>query len=111
MEGKTYREMVEAESAQVRAEFEGADEHRLTALASLIEQAACERLFLRKLNEQALVSGLVKIHPSDPTKQKALPISAEIARHSAALTNITDKLMKHLAPGGDEDDDGMEEYE
>lgn len=99
------------EIERLKAEFSGADENKLKALEPLIEQAAYERVFLQRLNEQALVTGLVKFHPDNPAIQKALPISGAIAKHSAALTNIMDKLMKHLAVASDDDDDGLDEYE
>lgn len=91
--------------------FPGADKNKLNALEGLIEQAAYERIYLKRLNEQALVSGLVKFHPENAKLQRTLPISGEIAKHSAALTNIMDKLMKHLAVEVDDEDDGLSEYE
>jgi hypothetical protein len=99
------------EISRLKAEFKNADESILNVLEGLIEQAAYERLYLRQLNEQAIVTGLVRIHPEKADIQKALPVSAEIARHSAALTNIMDKLIKHLAVDNDDEDDGLSEYE
>ena len=98
------------EIARLKSEFDGADENKMQALEALIEQAAYERLYLKRLNEQALATGLIKIHPDNPTVQKALPISGAIAKHSAALTNIMDKLMKHLTVEQDDEDDGLDEY-
>jgi phosphoribosyl-dephospho-CoA transferase len=100
-----------AEIERLKAEFAGADESKMKALEALIEQAAYERLYLKRLNEQALITGLVKIHPENAMLQKTLPIAGVIAKHSAALTNIMDKLMKHLTVEQDEDDDGLDEYE
>lgn len=100
-----------AEIERLRCEFPGADENKLRALEALIEQAAYERLYLKRLNEQALESGLVAIHPENTKLQRVLPISGAIAKHSAALTNIMDKLMKHLAVEMDDDDDGLDDYE
>ncbi len=100
-----------AEIDRLKFEFVGADENKMRALEGLIEQAAYERLYLKQLNEQALVTGLVQFHPENAKLQRPLPVSAEIARHSAALTNILDKLCKHLAVGQDEDDDELSEYE
>lgn len=97
-----------AEIERLKAEFKNADPAKLSALEALIEQAAYERIYLRRLNEQALASGLVQFHPENATIQRSLPVSNEIAKHSAALTNITDKLMKHLAPVDSEDEDDME---
>ena len=96
---------------RLKKEFSGADENKINALEALIEQAAYERIYLRKLNEQAIVTGLVKIHPADPCRQQTLPVSGEISKHSATLTNITDKLMKYLAVEPEEDDDGLGDYE
>jgi hypothetical protein len=100
-----------AEVSRLKNEFPGADENKLRALEGLIEQAAYERIYLKRLNEQALISGLVEFHPENTKLQRTLPISGEIAKHSAALTNIMDKLMKHLAVPLDDDDDGLGDYE
>ena len=100
-----------AEINRLRTELSGADESKLRVLDALIEQAAYERLYLKQLNEQAIVSGLVKIHPETADLQRTLPVSAEIARHAASLTNIMDKLMKHLGGVTEDDDDGLSEYE
>lgn len=96
---------------RLKSLFPGADENKFNALEGLIEQAAYERIYLKRLNEQAIVSGLVKIHPDNPSIQKSLPISAEISKHSAAFTHIMDKLMKHLAIDLDDEGDGLDEYE
>ena len=91
--------------------FPWADDNKIKALEGLIEQAACERIYLRQLNKQALKSGLIEFHPENAKIQRALPISNEIAKHSAALTNIMDKLIKHLAVNIDDDDEDLNEYE
>lgn len=91
--------------------FPGADENKLKALEGLIEQAAYEKIYLKRLNEQALKSGLVEFHPENAKLQRTLPISNEISKHSATLTNIMDKLMKHLSTNIDDEDDDLGEYE
>ena len=91
--------------------FPGADDNKIKALEGLIEQAACERIYLRQLNKQALKSGLIEFHPENAKIQRALPISNEITKHSAALTNIMDKLIKHLAVNIDDDGEDLNEYE
>ena len=96
---------------RLKAEFANADESKLKALEGLIEQAAYERLYLKRLNEQALISGLVEFHPENAKLQRTLPVSNEIAKHSASLTNIMDKLMRHLHVEIDDEDDGLSEYE
>lgn len=99
------------EIERLKAKFAAADENKLDVLDALIVQAAHERIYLKRLNEQALVSGLVEFHPENAKLQRTLPISGEIAKHSAALTNIMDKLMKHLAIEVEDEDDGLSEYE
>ena len=96
---------------RIKSLFPNADENKLSALEGLIEQAAYTKLYLKKLNEQAIVSGLVEFHPENAKLQRTLPISNEIAKHSASLTNIMDKLMKHLAVDMDDEDDDLDEYE
>lgn len=100
-----------AEIERLKGEFANVDDGKIRTLDGLIEQAACERIYLKQLNRQALMSGLVEFHPENAKIQRTLPISAEIARHSAALTNIMDKLMKHLSVTRDDEDDGLDEYE
>lgn len=99
------------EIARLKAEFSGADENKIRALDALIEQAAYEKLYLKRLNEKAIITGLVKYHPDNPAIQQTLPVSGEITKHSAALTNIMDKLMKHLGGTVDDDEEGLSDYE
>nr|DAY51551.1 MAG TPA: hypothetical protein [Caudoviricetes sp.] len=104
-------EELTAEIERLKATFPGADENKVAALAGLIEQAAYERLYLKLLNEQAIASGLIKVNPENATLQRTLPISGEITKHSATLTNILDKLVKHLGAAQDEEDDELAEFE
>lgn len=100
-----------AEIDRLKSEFASADENKMRVLEGLIEQAAYERLYLKKLNVRAIQTGLVEFHPENAKLQRSLPISGEIARHSAALTNIMDKLLKHLAVPTDDDDEELADYE
>ena len=102
---------IQAEKQRLIDSLPGADETKLKVLDGLVEQAAYETVYLKQLNARAVETGLIKIHPKDPAVQKPLPVSAEISRHSATLTNILDKLCKHLASGEDEDYDDLEEFE
>lgn len=100
-----------AEIERLKNEFKNADVNKLNILEGLIEQAAYERIYLKQLNEQAITSGLVEFHPENAKLQRTLPVSGEISKHSATLTNIMDKLMKHLAVGEEDDDEGLNDYE
>jgi bifunctional N-acetylglucosamine-1-phosphate-uridyltransferase/glucosamine-1-phosphate-acetyltransferase GlmU-like protein len=99
------------EISRIKSHFTGADPDKLEVLNGMIEQAAYETVFLKQLNEQALESGLVKYHPENTQLQRTLPISGEIAKHTAALTNILDKLARHLIVAGDDDGDELADYE
>lgn len=98
------------ETERLKQLFAGADPQKLLVLDALIQQAAVETILLKRLNGEALETGLVKYHPENASLQRALPVSAQIAKHSAALTNIMDKLMKHLEVVVEEDD-GLGEFE
>ena len=75
-----------AEIDRLKQKFANADENKLEALEGMIEQAAYERIYLKRLNEQAIVSGLVEFHPENAKLQRTLPISGEIAKHSSYST-------------------------
>lgn len=99
------------EIERLKTEFAGADEHKLAVLDGLIEQAAYERIYLRRLNGQAMLTGLVKTHPQHPNMQEMLPVSKAITQHSATLTSIMSKLCRFLESGQGDDEDGLEDYE
>ena len=102
---------ISAEIERLKAQFVGADESKIAALEGMFRQAAYETIFLKDLNEQALLTGLVMVHPDNPAQQWSLPVSNAIAKHSASLTNILDKLCKHCGADVEEDDDELDEYE
>lgn len=102
---------IQAETERLKSLFPDAAENKLLAMESLIEQAAYLKLYLKRLNQQAMISGLVQVHPENAKLQRSLPVSGEITKHSATLTSIMDKLMKHLAVDADDEDDGLDEYE
>ena len=96
---------------RLKAQFPNADENKINALEGLIEQAAYEKIYLKELNQQALKSGLVEFHPDNPRLQRTLPISNEITKHSATLTNLMNQIMKHLSVEDDDWDDELSDYE
>lgn len=99
------------EIKRLKEKFKNADENKLEALEGMIEQAAYERIYLKRLNEQAIQSGLVVFHPENAKLQRTLPVSGEIAKHTASYTNIMDKLIKHLGVDDEDEDDGLGDYE
>jgi hypothetical protein len=101
---------IQKEINRLVEKFEGADENKINAMAAMIEQAAYERIYLKRLNSLAIETGLVQFHPENTMLQRTLPVSNEIAKHSAALTNILDKLCRNLCVGQEEDDGDLDEY-
>jgi hypothetical protein len=102
---------VKRETKALLKKFKGADPAKLEQLSGLIQKAAFENAVLKDLHGIAAQSGLVRFAPENALKQRPLPVSAEIARHTAAYTNVMDKLMKHLTVTADDGDDGLAEYE
>ncbi len=100
-----------AEKQRLTERFSGADENQLQVMDALIEQAALETVLLRRLNQTALETGLVRINQKNPMQQTSLPVSKAIATHSAALTNILDKLCRRLCVEQEDEDEGLGEYE
>ena len=104
-------EDVERKTIEIRSRFKSASPEMLEALMPLMRRAAIEELYLDSLDGIAAVSGLVVVNADTPKQQRALPVSAEITRHQASLTAITDKLLKYLGGDQEAEDDGLDEYE
>lgn len=102
---------VKREAKALLKKFKGADPAKLDQLSGLIQKAAFENAAIKDLHGMAMQSGLVRFAPENASKQRPLPVSAEIARHTAAYTNVMDKLMKHLGGSLPEEDGSLSEYE
>ena len=99
------------EHDRIRALFEDVDEKQVELADGAIWEAARIRHQLDEINERAKVSGLIKFHPDDPTKQKVLPVSRELPKLRAGYANIIFKLIHVFGVNGDEDDLGLDDYE
>lgn len=102
---------ITSEVEKLKELFPFAEENKIKALEPLMIQYAYSKIHIEKLNELAEKSGLVEFHPENAKLQRALPVSNEIIKHNASMTNIMDKLMKHLAVDSDFEEDGLDEYE
>lgn len=89
--------------------FDGADERQLAALDGIIIEAAKLRCQLQRLNEIADESGLIRIHPKNPTMQKELPVSRMITRVSASYKDYMRMISNAL--GKATQDEGDDEFE
>ncbi|MHC1749463.1 MAG: hypothetical protein AB9856_14420 [Cellulosilyticaceae bacterium] len=102
---------VEQEYERIKALFNGIDEKQLELVEGAIWEAARLRVELDKLNELVSKSGLIKVHPDNPSMQKELPVSKMIVKVRANYLNYIAKLSNILGHNVDDEDDGMSEYE
>jgi hypothetical protein len=103
---------IQQEYSRIKALFEGIDEKQLSLIDGAIWEAARLRSELNRLNEIVKQSGLVKVNPDNPLQQKELPVSRMIVKVRANYLNYIAKLSGVLGRNiGDEDDDGLDEFE
>lgn len=86
------------------------DEKQLQLVDGAIIEAARLRIELDRLHEIVKVTGLIKVDPNNPTRQKVLPVSKELPKIRAGYTNIIFKLARILGAGINEDDLGLDDY-
>ena len=96
---------------RIKALFVDVDEKQLQLVDGAIIEAARLRLELDRLHEIVKVTGLIKIDPNNPTRQKVLPVSKELPKIRAGYTNIIFKLARILGAGINEEDLGLDDYE
>ena len=94
-----------------RALFSSVDENQLALVDGAIWEAARLRTELDGLHAVVAQSGLVKVDPANPSRQKELPVSKLLPKVRAGYTNIIFKLAKVLGATITEDDLGMDDYE
>ena len=99
------------EYERIKALFVNVDENQLALVDGAIIEAARLRVELDRLHEIMKVSGLIKVDPNNPTRQKSLPVSRELPKVRAGYTNIIFKLARVLGAGISEDDLGLDDYE
>lgn len=95
---------------RIKALFENVDEKQLQLIDGAILEAARLRVELDRLNEIVSVTGLIKVDPANPLRQKVLPVSKELPKVRAGYTNIIFKLARILGAGVDVEDLGLDEY-
>ena len=95
---------------RIKALFVDVDEKQLQLVDGAIIEAARLRVELDKLNEIVKVTGLIKVDPNNPARQKVLPVSKELPKIRAGYTNIIFKLAKILGAGVNNEDLGLDDY-
>lgn len=101
---------LQQEYDRIKALFTDVDEKQLQLVDGAIIEAARLRVELDRLHEIVKVSGLIKIDPNNPTRQKVLPVSKELPKIRAGYTNIIFKLAKILGAGVSDEDLGLDDY-
>ncbi len=101
----------EQEYARIKALFAGVDENQLQMVDGAIWEAARLRVELDGLHNVVKKTGLIKMHPDNPTMQKELPVSRMIVKARANYLNYIAKLSAVLGRSVDDDDDELGDYE
>ena len=97
---------------RVREIFQEADSRLLDAMDGVIWEAARCRAELDELHTIAEESGLIRVDPKNPLRQKELPVSRQLVRVRASYLNHMTKLAKVFGQNAPEEDDlGLDEYE
>ena len=99
------------EYERIKSLFADVDEKQLQLVDGAIIEAARLRVELDRLNEIVKQSGLIKVDPNNPSRQKALPVSRELPKVRAGYTNIIFKLARVLGASVADEDLGLDDYE
>ena len=102
---------IQQEYERIKALFADVDEKQLQLVDGAIIEAARLRVELDRLHEIVKVSGLVKVDPNNPMRQKVLPVSKELPKVRAGYTNIIFKLARVLGSSVTDEDLGLDDYE
>ena len=101
---------MQQEYERIKALFADVDEKQLQLVDGAIIEAARLRLELDRLHDIVKSSGLIKVDPNNPTRQKVLPVSKELPKIRAGYTNIIFKLARILGASVNEEDLGLDDY-
>ena len=103
---------INQEYARIKALFDGIDEKQLALIDGAIWEAARLRVELNKLHDIVKQSGLIKVDPENPLRQKELTVSRMIVKVRANYLNYIAKLSQILGRNlNDEEDDDLSEFE
>ena len=101
---------IRQEYERIKKLFADVDEKQLELVDGAILEAARLRVELDRLHEIVKQSGLIKIDPNNPTRQKTLPVSKELPKVRAGYINIIFKLARVLGATVGDEDLGLDEY-
>ena len=101
---------VTTEYQRIKSLFADVDDKQLQLVDGAIIEVARLRVELDRLHEIVRTSGLIKVDPNNPLRQKALPVSKELPKVRAGYTNIIFKLSRVLGAGIADEDLGLDDY-
>lgn len=102
---------VAQEYKRIKELFTDTDEKQLQLLDGAFWECARLRVELDDLSKVVRDSGLIKVHPTNKSMQKELPVSKLIVKVRANYLNYVAKLSNILGKTIDEDDEDMSEFE
>lgn len=100
----------EQEYKRIKGLFAGVEENQLALVDGAIREAARLRVELDNLHQIIKKTGIVKIHPDNPTRQKELPVSKLIVKTRANYLHYIAKLSNILGRNVIEDDDDLADF-
>lgn len=107
----TKKEAYNKEINKLNEIFSDVDESYKKLVEGLIQDAAflyAENYVLKQILEQ---TGMIKIHPDNPSMQKPLPIAKEYRQNLNSYSIVIKSLSNILQRKIDDDDDDMDEFE
>lgn len=105
------KEAIQKEYERLKALFEKADDVQMALADGLLQEAAKIKVQMDMLNEVASKTGLVKIDPKNPTRQKELPVSKVLAKQRANYVAYIQRIRSLIDKEDDDEDDLLAEYE
>lgn len=102
---------VKEEYERIKKLFDGVDEKQLSLVDGVIVEAARTKVELDKLHEIVKETGLMQVHPNNPSLQKELPVSKMIVKVRANYLSYISKLSQVLGTTIDDDDEDLSGYE
>lgn len=99
------------EYERIKSLFDGTDEKQMALIDGAIWECARLRVELNELHEIKKESGILKVHPTQPSLQKELPVSRLLVKGRANYLNYIAKLSNILGKNIDDDENDLEEFE
>lgn len=105
-------ERIQKEYKNTIKNLQDVDAAILNVMDGTILEMARIKIELDDLHEIVNETGIIKVHPEDPSVQKEIPAAKMLVRHRANYLNYASKLASILGKDLIEEDDlGLDEFE